>query len=537
MKDDLLCETYDMASDGLRLYVSLSTSTSMQMATYDGMTWSVGQSQSISGWYPKLYFEQGNVYMLLKPKNTNSKLRLYQYSQDNFQQEGIDIDIVDTSIIDEPKLIYSSGELYVKYVSNNQVKVKKKTMSDSLLSIQVTPPTKVIYNQGEQVDLTGLEVYANYTSGPKKLTNQEYQLSTIETSKIGTHEVTVTYQGKTAKWSYEVKEVLDSISVKLNKTEFTVGDKLTDSDIVITAKYSDGSTKVIPFTDVKVENFDTASVGQKTATITYNGKTSDFTYNVKAAPVPVTLESISTKLNKTEFTVGDKLTDSDIVITAKYSDGSTKVIPFADVKVSSFDTTSVGQKTATITYNGKTVDFTYDVKAVTVPVTLESISAKLNKTEFTVGDELVDNDIVITARYSDGSEKVIPFTDVKVENFDTTSIGSKTASIQYLDQTVTFDYLVINNDSLENDTPQLPGDMNNSTDQGTIDNGTTDGEVEDIIIIDTPSNQNSITNNKESLKETQKEVQTSDNNPIFMLVGFMCASVSVMISYYIKKKS
>ena len=213
------------------------------------------------------------------------------------------------------------------------------------------------------------------------------------------------------------------------------------------------------------------------------------------------------------------------------------MIPFTDVKVSSFDTTSVGQKTATITYNGKTVDFTYDVKAVTVPVTLESISAKLNKTEFTVGDELVDNDIVITARYSDGSEKVIPFTDVKVENFDTTSIGSKTASIQYLDQTVTFDYLVINNDSLENVTPQLPGDMNNSTDQGTIDNDTTDGEVEDIIIIDTPSNQNSITNNKESLKETQKEVQTSDNNPIFMLVGFMCASVSVMISYYIKKKS
>ena len=160
VKDDLLCETYDMASDGSRLYVSLSTSTSMQMATYDGMTWSVGQSQSISGWYPKLYFEQGNVYMLLKPRSTNSKLRLYQYLQDNFQQEGIDIDIVDTSIIDEPKLIYSSGELYVKYVSNNQVKVKKKTMSDSLLSIQVTPPTKVIYNQGEQVDLTGLEVYA-----------------------------------------------------------------------------------------------------------------------------------------------------------------------------------------------------------------------------------------------------------------------------------------------------------------------------------------------------------------------------------------
>ena len=213
------------------------------------------------------------------------------------------------------------------------------------------------------------------------------------------------------------------------------------------------------------------------------------------------------------------------------------MIPFTDVKVSNFDTTSVGQKTATIAYNGKTVDFTYDVKAVTVPVTLESISAKLNKTEFTVGEKLTDNDIVITARYSDGSEKVIPFTDVKVENFDTTSTGSKTASIQYLDQTVTFDYLVINNDSLENVTPQLPGDTNNSTNQGTIDNGTTDGEVEDIIIIDTPSNQNSITNNKESLKETQKEVQTSDNNPIFMLVGFMCASLSVMISYYIKKKS
>ena len=76
-----------------------------------------------------------------------------------------------------------------------------------------------------------------------------------------------------------------------------------------------------------------------------------------------TLESISLSGNyQTEYYVGDSYNSTGLVVTAHYSDETT--IQVADYTVSGFDSSSVGSKTITVTYQQKTASYTVNVLTV-----------------------------------------------------------------------------------------------------------------------------------------------------------------------------
>ena len=93
---------------------------------------------------------------------------------------------------------------------------------------------------------------------------------------------------------------------------------------------------------------------------------------------------------KTEYEIGDELDLAGLVVTAHYSDGSTKVLEAKDYTVSKFDSSTAGEKTITVTYQGKTAAFKVTVKETEKPVvTLESITISgPTKTEYKIGEEL-----------------------------------------------------------------------------------------------------------------------------------------------------
>ena len=85
--------------------------------------------------------------------------------------------------------------------------------------------------------------------------------------------------------------------------------------------------------------------------------------NVKEAAPVVTLESITvTGPNKTEYEIGDELDLTGLMVTAHYSDGNEKVLSAGDYEVSGFDSSTAGEKTVTVTYQGETVSFKITVK-------------------------------------------------------------------------------------------------------------------------------------------------------------------------------
>lgn len=75
-----------------------------------------------------------------------------------------------------------------------------------LESIEVNNlPDKVVYEIGEEIDLTGLEVIAHYSDGSSSIITG-YTISSINTSTSGVKEVIITYQNKTTSFNITVNE-------------------------------------------------------------------------------------------------------------------------------------------------------------------------------------------------------------------------------------------------------------------------------------------------------------------------------------------
>ena len=142
------------------------------------------------------------------------------------------------------------------------------------------------------------------------------------------------------------------------KTEYEIGEKLDTSGLVVTATYSDGSSRAVSGYEV---DFDSSKAGKATVTVSYTEdgvtKTAAFTVTVKEKPVEVTLESITvTAPTKTEYAIGDELDLVGVVVTAKYSDGTEKVLAAEDYVVSAFDSSTAGENAGDSFLHGRRRD-------------------------------------------------------------------------------------------------------------------------------------------------------------------------------------
>ena len=144
---------------------------------------------------------------------------------------------------------------------------------------------------------------------------------------------------------------LTSISATYNGGKVSAGTPVNAlSGIVVTARYSDGST-------ARVSGYTlsgTIKEGSNTITVTYQGKTATFTVYGEVV-AEKTLESISATYSGGSVPVGTAVSAlSGIVVTAHYSDGSTA--PVSGYTLSG--TIAEGSNTITVTYQGKTATFT-----------------------------------------------------------------------------------------------------------------------------------------------------------------------------------
>ncbi len=184
------------------------------------------------------------------------------------------------------------------------------------------------------------------------------------------------------------------------KTEYAVGDEFDPSGIVVTAEYSDGSSKTV--TGYTLSEPDMSTAGEKTVTVTYSEggvtKTAAVKIVVQAPPEPEkTLESveITTEPTLKTYTVGDTLDTAGMVVTAKYDDGSAETVTDYTVFPDSF--TEAGQIVVTVSYGGKTDTFT-----VTVGNALTAVTATLNDgvVYYANGKAVFDkSDLTVTAHY------------------------------------------------------------------------------------------------------------------------------------------
>lgn len=189
------------------------------------------------------------------------------------------------------------------------------------------------------------------------------------------------------------KPTISSIAVtKPTVTDYKVGDTFDATGLAVTATMSDGSTKTLTAGEYTLSaTQDGAAValdkafakaGKVTVTVTANGKTATFDVTVTAKdpdPEPATLKSIkvTSKPDKTTYTVDETFAKTGLAVTGTWSDGKTALLKDGEYKLSAVDAdgktvdltkpfTAAGDVTVTVTSGKLTDSFTITVKAKTV---------------------------------------------------------------------------------------------------------------------------------------------------------------------------
>lgn len=351
INNDILVNSYDAKDLNNKIIIAGKNTGDIELYEFDGTNFKK-KTETIPYNLPQLFKSQGNLYLrtIKDPTDIYSNdnvLMVYSLS-DKVTMEGNNIA---SGVNADYSGVFSIGNrLYISYIKDDITHIKYKESNNSLLSLSITSPNKTTYTVGDNVDLTGLKVIANYTKNRKELSNNEYTITNFNTNKVGSYSATITYEGISNTFNYEVieKVILNPLkSINLNKTSGTKYIGETENLTVIYNPSNTTDNKNVTWTSsnnnvATINNgvvtakgignaIITAKVGSLTAsykitvikhdnpvivkanTLTYNGKeqelitVSNIKGNICYSYNPIsscsTNESIPKKINAGEYTV------------------------------------------------------------------------------------------------------------------------------------------------------------------------------------------------------------------------------------------
>lgn len=307
-------------------------------------------------------------------------------------------------------------------VISQSLKAGESTAQGTIVTIVVSSGNDVVNVTGVSLNTSNKtleygEVYTFVaTVSPKKATTTSVTWSSSNSSVVsvnsagvvtangvGTAIITVKTKdgGYTAQCTVTVVKLLESLTVTSapDTKSYYLGDSANYSGLVLTAKYSDGSTEnVTKSANTSTSGFDSSSSGDKTiiCQYTYDGttKSTSFSVHIRA------LKAIEiTKPEKTTYELNDSLSLTGFKVVAKYDDGTTRDVT-SKVKTSGFSSSKSGSYTVTVTYTeGTTMTGSFNV----------TIKGNLVITDPDASSIEMDNDAsrTLTAAYKNGETEYL----------------------------------------------------------------------------------------------------------------------------------
>lgn len=233
-----------------------------------------------------------------------------------------------------------------------------------------------------------------------------------------TNEISGSPWGATGTITWLILATRIEVSHMPTKTRYFVGEPFDTTGLVITAYYADNTSTQA--TGYALSSPDMSTYGNKTVTVTFDGKTVDFSILV----VDISGIEVKTMPTKTEYPKGDVFDTTGLSILVKYTDGTSEAIT-TGFEVSGFDSSSVGEKTITVTYKTHTATFkvtVYDLSGI-------RITSFPSKVYYKIGETFDPSGLTVAEVRQDGTEKEI--TDYDISGFDSSTAGSKTITVSY----------------------------------------------------------------------------------------------------------
>ena len=253
------------------------------------------------------------------------------------------------------------------------------------------------------------------------------------------------------------KELLSISLSGSHQTSFDVGDSFDYTGLIVTAHYNDGTSATVTPASVTGANMDVAGEQEITVSYTEDGITKSATYNIYVNET-IVLTGITLSGNqKRTFYVGDQFVRTGLVVTAHYSDESTKQV--TPTSVSGYDMNNPSDsQTVTVTYSENDIEVS-DSYTITVldilPTNLEV--SDVEKTDYIVGDNFNDS-FTTTVTYNNGFEQVV--TPTNIDGYDMSKVGEYNVNVEYTEKNVTVsDSFTINVGQLLPESLEITGDF------------------------------------------------------------------------------
>lgn len=256
--------------------------------------------------------------------------------------------------------ITDSGKIVLDYFGT-KIEIPVKVIKEVVTDIKVDyNPIKTDYLLDETIDLTGLEGNVVYNSGVTKKLQDLIAAGDANTtvsydfSKAGKTQVTITHThgDVTKEYKFDVN-VSDAKVTKIelagpNRTTF-YKDVVYDVDayrdgVLVTAEYSDGSSKVLSAgfaVEANGDALDTTKTGKYTYVVTYGGKTAEYTLEV----IERTVQSLEvTKIpDKTTYLKGEDFSADGLQVYAVYDSEEKVKVESPKVDSSAFNKDEAGE--------------------------------------------------------------------------------------------------------------------------------------------------------------------------------------------------
>lgn len=413
----------------------------------------------------------------------------------------------------------SSLKAYVNFDSTQPKPTKIKILSE---------PNKLEYiKDTEELDVTGGKILVSMSNGEtieKSFEDSKIKLTGFDNSTIGPKTITVDYMDNRATF---VVNVIDSpnqlISLTLKKAptkvEYMVNDTLVRDGGILQATYSNGKTAEISTNSasVKFSSPNMTVPGTKNVTITYGGRSVNYSILVKEKPITLNKIEVLNLPIKTDYIQNTESLDlTGGKIRATFSNGNVLDIQMdsSDVEVVGFNNSNLGRNRLSVSYKGKTTSF--DVNIVEKPeATINDawILRKPDKLKYRKGEELNLSGGKITVNYSDGTNKIVTMDNselVQYSNFNSNSLGVQNVALKLKDfnkllnfevevirdEPVIDQNKVLENKILENQIITNQIVQNKVIENKIIENSVIANKIENNIIIENQIISNSITANK-----------------------------------------
>jgi len=306
---------------------------------------------------------------------------------------------------------------------------------DYIQSVVITPPSKVSYNYGETLELTGAvitKVMASTPDEPITINVTNDMISGYNPNKLGIQDVTITYtDGKTYTQTFKVtvNEKVKSISLKDTgfKKDYKYGENLDLDNLSIVIQYISGKTEEVPVTSGMVTGYEPKTLGNQALTIKYD----DFEVKTSVSVKDYIKDIKLTPPDKKEYKINENLSLAGGSITEVMASGATgNVISLTQNMVSGFDSTTPGTKTITVKYKEITKQF--QVAVVNNVNHIEVIPP--TKTEYKYGENLNLAGSSIKVVMEDGTTQNVNITKDMVSGYNKTKPGQQMITVKYTDE-------------------------------------------------------------------------------------------------------